>query len=344
MAFYATADLVKAQLRISSEAEQRFRVPALWKKFLDGAAGFVPGYMDVRTSERRTVETNYKKRTARSLTTTGRAHNHTGNTGDSGVLALSWTTYSDPFSQTVKQGDSNVFKHQEQFEDMLMNSIINFAEGLEATATSYLFTNRSGVNVATQEGTFNATQDVFEITITDATNGYNPRAVQITKMIMDLNKYQNMNFVVACDTISYNKFDFLLHQGTANSTNTSFQFSGVTFIHAPGLYALAGALAAPYTDGFWCVVPEGMIAALPWIPVQNRTGLVTQVNRYGQIFNPVDRLNYAFHAYDTRADGSAIGGEKQDVVVQYELSTDAALHTLPVSVAGETVIQAFAFV
>lgn len=344
MAFYASADLVKAQLRISSEAEQRFRVPALWKKFLDGAAGFVPGYMEARTSERRAVETNYKKRTARTLATTGRAHNHTGNNGDSGVLALSWTTYSDPFSQTLKQGHSNVFQHQEQFEDMLMNSVINFAEGLETTSTAYLFNNRSGVNVATQEGTFNATQDVFEIPITDTTNGYHPRAPQITKMIMDNNKYQNMNFVIACDTVAYNKFDFLLHQGAANSVNTSFQFSGMTFIHSPGLYALAGALAAPYTDGFWCVVPEGMIAALPWIPKENRQGVITQVNRYSQILNPVDGLNYAFHAYDARADGSALGGEKQDVLVQYELSTDVALHTLPLSVAGETVIQAFAFV
>ena len=344
MANYVPADLVKAQLRITSEAEQRFRTPALFKKFLETSNSFVPGFEAARTSERRAVETYYKLRTSRSLGTGGRTHNHTGANGDAGVLALSWTTYDDKFSQTLKQGDSNVFKHQEQFENELLNVVANFSNGLETASTTYLFTNRSGVNVATFDGTFNATQDVFEIPITDTAEGWNKRAVQITKMVMDVNKYQGVNFVVACDPLAYSKFEFLKNQGTGNAQNTAFQFNDMTFINCPELYTLAGGLAAPYTDGFWCVVPEGMVAALPWIPIQNRQGRSTKENMYGTILNPVDSLNYAIHSYETRADGSGIGGEKQDVVTQYQISVDIALHHAPISVSTETPIMAFAFV
>jgi hypothetical protein len=214
-------------------------------------------------------------------------------------------------------------------------------EGLETVASAYLFANRTGVNSATAEGSFNATNDAFEIT--EASEG--DRAIQITRMVMDINKYQGTNYDIVCDSISYNKFQYDAAQGSSNSTNTSFQFMGVTFIHDPKLTDDASTLDATYVKGFWIAVPEGTIAALPWIPIQNRQGVdYGNISRYGQIQNPVDGLSYALHTYNEAEDGTGTGGYTQDVKVETEISIDIAYENAPLSVASETTIFAFALV
>ena len=112
MANYTLANLVKAQIKLTGEFEatdQRYRIPEVFKLFLVGAEQFFPSYKSLKTSDSRSVESNYFKRTAQALATSGRSHNHTGTGGDSGVLALSWTTYSTTFSMTLKHADPSVY-------------------------------------------------------------------------------------------------------------------------------------------------------------------------------------------------------------------------------------------
>lgn len=337
---YTLANLVKAQAKLNgafANADKRFRDPAVFKAFIQSAPFFLPDYEILRKREDRAVEANYFVRQSRALGT-GRSHNHTGSSGDSGVLTPSWTTYNDKFSFTLKQADNSVFDAVEEQNERLLNVIANFADGLDGVAATYAFANRSGVNNAAAEGTFNATNDAFEIT--DATNGN--RAVQITRMVMDINKYQGGMFTIFCDSIAFNKFLFGAAQGASNSTNYSFQYQGVNFVHAPQLTASAAALS--YTKGFWVAVQEGMIGALPWIPVQNRAGVQTMVNTYGSILNPVDGLQYAVHSYEARANGTSVNGYTQDVLTEVEVSLDVALQHAPLSVASETPLLAFALV
>ncbi|GAG30513.1 unnamed protein product, partial [marine sediment metagenome] len=249
------------------------------KLFLKNTEIMVPGHMELRTREDRVVETNYFLRTTRALGT-GRTHNHTGAQGDSGTLTPAWTTYNDKFVSSIKESDNKIYSLEEMHLSKLENVVANFAEGLEAIAAAYLFANRSGVNVATAEGTFDAVDDTFEIT--EATNGN--RSIQITRMVMDINKYQGVNYDVVCDSIAFNKFQFDAAQGISNSTNTSFQFQNVTFIHDPSLTAAAAGLVSAYAKGYWIAVPEGTIAALPWIPTQNRAGVdFGNIAKYGTI-------------------------------------------------------------
>lgn len=337
---YTLANLVKAQAKLNgafANADKRFRDPAVFKAFIQSAPSFLPDYEMLRKREDRAVEANYFVRQSRALGT-GRSHNHTGSSGDSGVLTPSWTTYNDKFSFTLKQADNSVFDAVEEQNERLLNVIANFADGLDGVAATYAFANRSGVNNAAAEGTFNTTNDAFEIT--DATNGN--RAIQITRMVMDINKYQGGMFTILCDSISFNKFLFGAAQGAQNATNFSFQYQGVNFVHAPQLTAAAAALS--YTKGFWVAVQEGMIGALPWIPVQNRTGVQTMVNTYGSILNPVDGLQYAVHSYEARANGTSVNGYTQDVLTEVEVSLDVALQHAPLSVASETPLLAFALV
>lgn len=343
MANYTPSNLVKAQARLQSmyqSNELRFRTPAVFLEFLRNNAIMVPDYEPLRTREDRTVETYYKTRTSRALGTGGRTHNHTGVKGDTAIFTPSWTTYDDDFSISLKQGDNNIYSYDEMFNNEIENAAINFAEGMETAAVDHIFNNRSGVNIDNSgEGTFNAVQDAYEIT--ESVNG--DRAIQITKSVMKHNKYGG-NMIIFADTKAFNKFEKDANQGGANSENLAFQFSGVRFVHAVELGALAAALGVPYTEGFWIAVPEGSISALPWIPKQNRMGVVTTEQTYASLVNPIDGQTYALHIYSERSDQSGSNGSAQDELTQVEISCDFALNDAPLTTVDETVLQAFALV
>lgn len=340
MANRTTANLVKAQAKLIAafqSSELRYRFPATYLALKAISNVMLPNYEELRKREDRTVETNYAIRAKRTLGS-ARSHNHTGVKNDTGTLTPTWATYTDPFNMSLKQSDNSIYDAQEQMNQEVMNVIANFMEGYETAATAYLFANRSGVNIATAEGTFDATDDVFEIA-----EAKEIRAIQITMIAVDANKYP-AGSTIFCDSISYAKFQYQAAQGAGNATNLSFQFQGLTFVHSVELGALAAALVSAYSKGFWIVVPTGTVAVLPWIPKQNRIGVETKENVYTSLLNPVDGETYAVHSYETRADDSANNGYTQDVVTQYQISQDLAFTKAPLSTANETPILAFGIV
>ena len=344
MANYTLANLVKAQIKLQGEFaanDTRYRVPAVFKLFLNGAEQFFPSYKNLKTSDTRAVETNYFKRTAQSLLTSGRSHNHTGIGGDSGTLALSWQTYTTTFSMTLKQADTSVYSWQEEFNNEIRNKVIDFANGLDTVAGTYLFSNRSGASSGTVTGkvSFNGTNDAYVVD-----GAYKDEVATLIKLVADINKYQGQTLDVVCDSLLYSEVLKLSNQGAGNATNTSFQFLNTTWIHDPQLAARAVALDATYNEGFAIAVPRGHVACADWIPTQNRNGLETTVNMYGRLANPVDGLDYAVHSYETRADGTSVNGQKQDVVTQTELGIDLSFNHAPSSVTDETPMMAFAIV
>jgi hypothetical protein len=158
---------------------------------------------------------------------------------------------------------------------------------------------------------------------------------------MEVNKYGGMA-TIFCDSVSFADFQKQAAQGIGNSVNLSFQFAGVNFVHSINLTASAATLG--YTKGFWVIVPDGTVGILPWIPKQNKMGIITQVNKYGTLVNPITGLDYGIHSYETRADNSSINGYLQDVLTQYQVYIYLAFAKAPLSVANETTIQAFGIV
>jgi hypothetical protein len=336
---YVPSALAKGQAKILSlfqAGELREIDPVTYKQFRRNAEIMMPSHKVLRTREDRTLEAYYTKRTVRSLGT-GRSHNPSGVTGDSGVLTPSFITYNDKFSISSKQADNNVFAFDEMFANEVANVLKNFARGNETTATNYLFNNRSAVNNAVAEGTFNAVSNAFEII--EANNGQ--RAIQITDSAMNENLYGGP-LTVFCDTIAYNKFAFLSKQGAENAVNTSFQFEGKTFVKS--LYMTAKAATLGYTKGFWIAVPDGTIGVLDWIPKQNREGMIKPPYTYASFSNPIDGLDYALFSTYVAQDSTSVGGYTQDILTQYEFSIDLAFENAPLSTANETTIQAFALV
>lgn len=337
---YVPSALAKAQAKLLGmfqAGELRVADPVTYKAFVRNSTIMFPDAKELRTREDRTLEAYYKIRTSRSLGS-ARVHNPSGVTGDSAALAISYSTYSDKFSNSMKQGDNNVFSNDEMFANEVENVIKNFSEGNETTATNYLHNNRSQVNNAVAEGTFNATTYVFEINESTVGN----RAVQITTSAMAENKYGNLPMTIFCDSIAFNKFDFLSKQGQTNATNTSFQFGGQTFVRSLQLTAKAAALG--YTKGYWVVGADGMFGLLDWIPKQNRTGVQKAPYNYASFLNPIDGLNYAvFYTYVAQ-DSTTVGGYTQDILTNYEFSIDLAFEKAPLSTSNEQIFQAFGLV
>ena len=347
MANFTTANLVKYQAKITQmfqAGELRFRDPAVYNFMRRSTEIMIPSHKEIKNSAKRTTgEVNFFDRSARSLGTGGETYNHTGTKGDSSVLVPSWTAYDDKFYFSLKQANESVFSLDDEVMSEMVNMNINFAEGLESVAATYVHSNRSGVNTATREGTFNGTNDVFEVT-EDVTNinatGW--RAIQITKSTMDTNKWRGVPLTVICDTVAFNKFEAQANQGSANSTNLSFQYSGIEFIKSVELDALAVALS--YTNGYWIAVPMGTVATLDWIPVQNRNAVETKVNKYGTIVHPSTGLTLATHEYEARADESGNNSENQDVKFENQTFVYNSFNHSPLTTSDETPLQAFAFV
>lgn len=346
MANFATADLIKYQAKITAgfqAGEMRVRMPEVFNSLRKNTELMIPSHKQIKYSAKRTTgEVNYFNRTSRALGTGGEVFNHTGVVGDSSVLVPSWTPYDDKFKYSVKQANSSIYNLDEMLMAEMLNMNNNFSEGLETVAADFIHANRSGVNVSTAEGTFNGTNDVFEITeafsnLTDT--GY--RALQIITSNMRINKWSGM-YTIYADTIGYNKMQALANNGAGNSINTSFQFGNVMFIHSPELDAKAAALL--YTKGYFIVEPENATCVLDWMPEQNRNGLVTPENKYGTLIHPATGLPLATHEYMARADESAGAGENQDVKVEVQVFTYLSLNTAPLTTADETALYAFALV
>ena len=340
MANYTLANYVKAQMFLQNEFaanDQRFRNPVVFKTFLNNPERFFPDYKQLKKAVNRPLEANYFKRTAQTLSTAGISDNHTGTGGDSGTLTPAFTPYSNTFSMTLKQANNSIYDWQEEFNDNMRNKIIDFADGLDAAAGQYLFDNRTGVNTAAVKGTFNATNNAYEVASANASE-----IGTLIKTVLDLNKYQDHEIDVTCDSYLFTEITKLANQGAGNATNTSFQFLGLNFIHDANMHARAIGLDATYNKGFGIAVPRGHIAFLDWIPVQNRQGVETKVNIYSSILNPVDGLQYGGHSYQTRADGTAVNGQTQDVLFQHQLFLYGSFNHAPSSVANETPNFAFA--
>ncbi|MAF43736.1 MAG: hypothetical protein CMI54_06175 [Parcubacteria group bacterium] len=341
MANWIPSALSAAQAKLSgafAASEMRFRSPVTHMEFLRQSEIMIPGYQGLKTATNRTINTYFKDRTSRSLGS-ARAHDHSGAKSDTTVFTPTWATKSDKFNISLKQGNNNIFSREEMLAHEVQNAMINMVNEMDADAETHIFSNRSGVNVATQQGSFDATDDTFEIT--ESSEG--DRAMQITQTVMDTNGHSGPITIFA-DSIAYDKFEKQRFQGAGNSDNLSFQFGNAKIVHSLGLGSKFAGLVSAYSKGSWIAVVDGTIAALPWIPVQNRIGVVTSENVYGSIKNPIDGLTYATHSYDTRSDQSAVGGQLQDVLTEMEISVDVALDNAPLNTATESTLLAFALV
>ena len=337
MANYVTAALETAQAKLMGKfqaGELRYRKPVTFMEYMKSAPIMMPNFEEIKRSAQRTLNAFYFERKSRSLGT-GITYNHTGTKGSLGTLTPSWTVYNDKFKHSIKQSNNNLYELNRMIENEVEQVVKNFAEGYEDKAVNHAFNSRSTVNTAAAEGSFNSTQNVFEIFTSKEKRG-----PQIAQSVMDENKFSGP-FTVFCDPVAFNKFQYYAQQGPANDENLQFQFDNMMFVRSVGLYSLFAGLGTPYTKGAFIVVPEGMIAALPWVEPQYRNAETTQVNRYSTLVDPIMGITHGVHEYDERYDGSSEGGYNQDVKTEVQVHSHLALDHAPLSSGTPLLAMAF---
>jgi hypothetical protein len=274
----------------------------------------------LRTRDDRAIEANLMARTKRA-SGSGRTYNHTGAFGDSNKITLAWTTKSDVFSISLKLLDKNLFDFNAALANGFEQMAMNILEDKETEAVAYLRSNRATQQPTLKGATFNAANDAVEVSADEAEARI---FFARTRSVMTQNYFKGPLDLVGDSNLAV-KAGFLAAQGSANATNTGYQFQNMNIVEATDL------TDANYTASAM-VMPAGTVAALNWIPKQNRDGH-GDYNTYVGGFGSFRFLGYTFavHGYTQRANTVASNGNEQDNVMEFELSLDSSFNKAPLN-------------
>lgn len=289
-----------------------------------------PMLADLRLDESRSVNAYFPIRQA-ATNGTARAHNHAGARGDSLAEAISWGIFSEPFSISIKQANSNVFNFAEMYAASLRNATFNLINRLDAWFVAQLLAAKTNINVGGGNGTFvtgaGATQ--YDYTLAQTEKDY---FFENIVAMMQQNLF-NGGLTAIVDSRANVLARKVGNQGSGNNENQQYQLMGYDGIAQSTRTLLA--TPTPYTESA-VVFESGLVGAIPWIPMENRKGLdpvlATSYNGdYGSFSIPDLGVDFAIHSYGARADNSALNGQTQDVTINVEVSVDFGFVPAPVS-------------
>lgn len=323
MANFDVGNLLTAQTIVADrykQPEMRMKPAPAFGLLTANENFLIVGAETLKTRDDRTIEAHLLARTKRSAGS-ARAHNHTGTIDDSQKVTLTWTTKSDKFAISLKLLDKSIHDFNTVLANKFEQACMNILEDKETEAIAYLVAQR-----ATQQptgikgGTFDATNDAVEIDAAKATTFY-----QRVKSIMKQNYFSGQLDVIADSNLQM-AAEALAANGAGNATNTAFQFAGMNIVESVEL------ADANYTEGIVLAMPLGSVAALNWIPKQNRTGWGDYNSNVGG-FGTFQFMGYTFavHGYAVRADTSASNGDVQDVTMEFEVSLDSSFNKAPLN-------------
>jgi hypothetical protein len=335
MSNYTASALLAAQAKFMPAFEspevRRKQDPALMLA-LKNMEVTIPSHVELRKKDDRAVKAYIKTKRAAS-STTAKAHNHTGTKADSKEVTLSWVKFVEPFTIYLKQGQSNVFAYAEQLAHEMAESARNLHARAGTAALAYLQSNRSQLASLTTggAGTWNATNFALEVDATDK-----DRFLQNIASFMRVQNYRGQ-YDAILDAEQYRKMQYILQQGTANNQNLSWMAQDFATIAET-----SETIDSNYTSGSGLIMPAASFAGLPWNDPVNRAGkgdYDSVLGGYGIIADPLGSgLNFDFHAYTTRADGSSQGGGVQDEVLEAEMTLTIGWVLPPLSTADESVV------
>lgn len=320
MANFSVANLLTAQTMVAAKyAKPEMRMkPAPVFNLLSGNENFlIVGAETLKTRDDRAIEAHLLSRTKRSAGS-ARAYDHTGTIDESQKVTLSWTTKSDKFAISLKLLDKSLFDFNTVLANKFEQACMNILEDKETEAVAYLRAQRATQNPTLKGASFNSDTDSVEIAVSNENKFF-----QHLKSVARQNMFSG-NLDVIADSLMAINAEFLGAQGAGNATNYGFQFGGLNIAESIELSDDA------YADGIVLTMPQGSVAALNWIPKQNRQGwgdYNSSVGGYGS-FSFLG-YNFAVHGYAARADTSAANGDTQDVQMEFEVSLDSSFNKSP---------------
>ncbi|MDC3237434.1 hypothetical protein OAT93_01735, partial [bacterium] len=240
--------------------------------------------------------------------------------------AISWSTFSETFSISITQAENNVMSFPEMFASSQRNAMLHLVQRIDSWYVAQLVADKTQYSEGGGFGTFNVAND-YEIASADQRLFFSN-----VKAMMENNDY-TMGLTGIVDSAGGVLAHDLANQGNANDRNTEYQFSGFdtvqttskTILDVPTTYSASGLF-----------FETGLVGVVPWIPQKNRKAIdaskvLDNVGDFGMMTLPELNIPVAISAYSTRADASGNNGSAQDVVIQYELSTDVGFVAAPLS-------------
>jgi hypothetical protein len=344
MANYATSVLAKGQAVVTGKnqaPEQRRKVPTVMELALKNQQYSIPNANELRASELRPVEIYYQKDVAAG-NTTAKAYNHTGSYGDSGSIQLTYVTHVEKLQLPRKIAQNNIITYQNMFNNLYEMKWKNLRKRHDDSALAFLIANRMQLSAAVvnpqiasaNPGTWNETNYALEIDATKAS-----RFAQKAKSFMAARLYAGTDYDVIADLQMADEFEYAKQQGTANNSNTSFQFAGLNIASTQDV------VDADYGNGAILIMPTGYFSALQWNDPLNRAGVNSGENEVGLLGTISDPFGSGAVAdlsmYTKRADTSAntTGGSTQDIVDEWEIALTIGYALPPLSTAGESVVH-----
>jgi hypothetical protein len=320
MANFDVSNLLTAQTMVADKyktPEMRMKPAPAFELLTKNDNFLIVGAETLKTRDDRAIEAHMLARTKRT-SGSARAASHTGTIDDTKKVTLTWTTKSDKFSISLKLLDKSLFDFNTVLANKFEQACMNILEDKETEAIAYLMAQRATQNPTLKGATFNATPDAVEIALANATS-----FVSRVKSVMRQNYFGGQLDMIA-DSLLRIAFDAQQANGGGNATNTAYQFPGVNIVESVEL------VDADYTSGCALVMPAGSVAALNWIPKQNRQGW-GDYNDYTGGYGTFSFMGYTFavHGYAARTDTSASNGDTQDVLMEFEISLDSSYNKSP---------------
>lgn len=322
MANFDVSNLLTAQTIVADKfkaAEMRMKPAPVFDMLSKNDNFLIVSAETLKTRDDRAIEAHLMARTKRTAGT-ARAASHTGTIDDTAKVTLSWTTKSDKFAISLKLLDKSLFDFNTVLANKMAQACMNVIEAKETEAIAYLMAQKATQQPTIVGGTFNATTDAVEIAAANVNSFF-----QRVRKVMQHNYFTGNIDVVVDSNLSILQ-EQLYVQGSANSTNQGYNWPGLNIVSSIEL------ADTDYTAGAALVAPAGEVAALNWIPKQNRQGW-GDYNSYVGGYGTFSFMGYQFavHGYSQRSDQSASNGDTQDVLMEFEVSLDSSYNKAPLS-------------
>jgi hypothetical protein len=263
---------------------------------------------------------------------TDRTALHTGGRTDSLREQLTWESFVDTFSISMKQLDNNTISFEEAFAKGVKSCVMNNLKKADDWFIAQLLADKTQINVGGVRGTWDAVN--YNMSLTQDQKEYWKEQIDAN---MGNNEYMTELMIIA-DSLAWVDMTRSLNQGTSNAVNLGYQFGGGEIVKT------SKSILAGY-DGSAIAFPMDQAGLFQWIPKQNRKGMdmnkaiSSEVGDFGSIQVPVMddngnvkyTIDVAMSMYAKRTDTSGANGQAQDVLYQIELSFDMAYMSAPLS-------------
>lgn len=256
----------------------------------------------------------------------------TTNAGDSAIVALSYSTYAEPFSISHLMMKNNQIDYAIALRHGLMECFRNLHQRLDVAAVAYLESSKASVN----DGSINAWNgptDTMHVSLANK----NQYFASITTE-MGENDFNGMMYNV--HTVSQMLQKILQgNEGSANNTNLAPQLSAFNHYATNNFAVASGTQSSSYI-----FVPGTVAVVGPWINGLHRDGHENGTDVWTTIpdpFIPGWVWELKIKKACTDSSGTVTGGAA-DLVDQYVISGDFAFTKAYNSVAGDTGIYKYA--